>query len=204
MIEIDKIQEELKKPLPGKVIQYKMAPSDRVIRDQAVNVQEIKRSAVLILLFYKNDELHILLTQRASYNGPHSGQISFPGGKFEATKDNNLQDTVIRETREEISLKPETYEILGELTPLIIPISKITVQPFLAYCSNISQALVDGYEITDLYQIPISHLLKSTTVKTKQENNLEYPYFDFKGNVIWGATAMMLSELLEIISRSKH
>ncbi len=201
---IEKIRAELKRELPGKAIQYKMAPSDRVIRDQTIKLKKIRKSAVLIPLFYKDEELHVLLTQRASYDGPHSGQISFPGGKFEAKKDENLKATAIREALEEIGLEQRFYEILGKLSQLIIPISKITVQPYLAFCSDISQVKIDAFEVTDLYYIPISHLQNLKNKKTKSENNLEYPYYDYKEKVIWGATAMMLSELLEIIFRSEQ
>ena len=204
MIEIESIKLALQQTLPGKDAQYKMAPSDRAIRDQALNVKAIKKSAVLVLLFYQKNELHILLTQRANYDGPHGGQISFPGGKFEEIKDRNLQDTAIRETLEEIYLEEKSYTILGELSPLNIPISKISVQPYLAFCSDISEARFDGYEVTDLYKIPISFLQNPENIKWKHKDGLEYPYYDFKGKVIWGATAMIISELLELITQIKQ
>ena len=198
--EIDLIRQALKAKLPGRVSQYKMAPSDRAIRDKALNTKELKQSAVLVLLFYIDKKLHLLLTQRAKYNGPHSGQISFPGGKFEATKDHNLLDTVIRETQEEIGLKKEDYQIIGELTSLNIPVSKTSVQSFVAFCSDISKSTADQIEVTDLYHIPIAHLLNPKNLKTKVNQTVSYPYYDFEGKVVWGATAMIISELLEIIN----
>lgn len=201
MIRIENLKQAIGNSLPGKEAQYKMAPTDRVIRDLALNLKEVKRSAVTVLLFYENNELHVLLTQRANYNGPHGGQISFPGGKFEDIKDSDLQDTARRETFEEIHLKPDYYEIIGKLSTLKIPISKICVQPYLAFCSDISQANFDGYEVTDLYKIPISFLQNPENIKWKNKDGLRYPYYDFNGKVIWGATAMILSELIEIINR---
>ena len=201
---IDLIKSELQNKLPGRVAQYKMAPSDRAIRDQALNLKEIKKSAVLVLLFYKNNELHLLLTQRANYNGAHGGQISFPGGKFEAGKDTNLLDTAIRETEEEIFLKKDSFKILGKLSSLNIPISKICVQPYIAFSSDISHAKSDRYEVTDLYEVSISSLQNPENIKWKDNNELKYPYYDFNKKIIWGATAMMISELLEIINRLKQ
>jgi 8-oxo-dGTP pyrophosphatase MutT (NUDIX family) len=200
--EIERIKKTLQKELPGKIIQYKMAPSDRPTQDQALNLDNIRKSAVLVLLFYKNKKLHVLLTQRAIYKGVHSGQISFPGGKFEAEKDKNLLETVIRESNEEIQLTTNNYKILGKLTTLNIPISKTSVLPFVAFCSNISFIHFDGYEIVDLYQIPISHLQDSRNKKIKSNTKIKYPYYDFNGKEIWGATAMIISELLEVIERS--
>ena len=184
MIEIESIKLALQQSLPGRAAQYKMAPSDRAIRDQALNLKEIKKSAVLVLLFYKNNELHLLLTQRANYNGAHGGQISFPGGKFEKNKDTNLLDTAIRETEEEIFLKKNSFKILGKLSSLNIPISKICVQPYLAFCSDISQAKFDGYEVTDLYEVPISLLQNPENIKWKDNSELKYPYYDFNKRVI--------------------
>ncbi len=204
MIRIEKIKQSIEDSLPGKKYQYKMAPSDRIIRDHSINLKTIRKSAVLILLFYKEEKLHVLLTQRANYNGPHSGQISFPGGKFEHKKDQDLIDTAIRETFEEINLSHRYFKILGPLTSLNIPISQISVQPYLAFCSNIETANSENYEVTDIYEIPINHLQNPRNTKIKSKNNIEFPYFDFEGKVIWGATAMILSELLEIISHSEQ
>ena len=201
MIKFEKLKQAIENSLPGKDAQYKMAPTDRVIRDLALNLKEVKKSAVSVLLFYENNELHVLLTQRANYNGPHGGQISFPGGKFDDIKDFDLQDTAKRETFEEIHLKPNYYEIIGKLSTLKIPISKICIQPYLAFCSDISQAMIDEYEVTDLYKIPISLLQNTENIKWKNGDNLKYPYYDFNGKIIWGATAMILSELIEIINR---
>lgn len=196
---IEVIRQALANPLPGKEAQYKLAPSNRLIRDHTLDIKTLKKSAVLILLFYKNNQLHILLTQRASYVGPHGGQISFPGGKFEDHLDRNLIDTAIRETFEEINLRDSYFEILGPISTLNVPVSQVCVQPYLAYCTDISQARKDDFEVVDLYEVPIAHLLNPKTIKIKSMYGHEFPYFDFDGKVIWGATAMIISELLEIL-----
>jgi 8-oxo-dGTP pyrophosphatase MutT (NUDIX family) len=199
MLMVENIKSKLLTELPGRKAQYLMAPSDRTIRDFGVKPNELKKSAVLCLLYYKNNDLYVLLTQRAYYKGPHGGQISFPGGKFEIEKDSNLEDTAKRETFEEIQLSQDKFEILGSLSPLKIPVSKALVQPFLAFSEDISTAVVDGYEAIDLYEIPIPHLLDKSNIKWYNTEAFEYPYFDFDGKKIWGATAMILSEILEIL-----
>lgn len=204
MTEIQNIIKSLDLGLPGKEAQYKMAPSGRTIEDQALNLNNVKKSAVMALLFHQQEQLHVLLTQRAYYDGPHGGQISFPGGKFEKDADRDLKDTAIRETFEEIKLESQYFEVLGELSTLNIPISKVFIQPYIAYCKDIDQAQMDNYEVVDLYKVPFSLFSDPEAIKWKKFKDFEYPYYDFNGKVIWGATAMMLSELAVIVSRSEQ
>ena len=199
---IEEIRISLTNKLPGKVAQYKMAPSDRAIRDQALNIVDLRKSAVLIVLFVENNELCLLLTQRANYKGPHGGQISFPGGKFEINKDRSLQDTALRETLEEVNISLDNIEVLGPLSTLNIPISKISVQPFVAFCKDLSMLKPDGFEIVDTYKIPLSFFENKENVKLWEDSNIAYPYYDFKEKRIWGATAMMISEFMALIKSS--
>lgn len=204
---LDKITDiytEFENVLPGEEAQYKMAPSGRAIRQHSPGNQVLQNSAVIVLLFKENEELNVLLTQRATYDGPHSGQISFPGGKFDTELDRDLSDTVLRETREEVCLETKDYKIIGELSPLTIPISKNFVQPYLAYCSDISLASFDNFEVVDLYKVPVKTLFDPSLKKWKNEDGFKYPYYDYNGKVIWGATAMILSELSEIFMGLKQ
>jgi len=189
----------LKKKLPGKAVQYKMAPSDRAIREQALSITDLRKSAVMILLFIENNELYLLLIQRANYKGPHGGQISFPGGKFEINQDKNLQDTALRETFEEINIPKENVNVLGGLSVLNIPISRISVQPYVAYCKNISKLKPDGFEAIDTYKIPLSFFRNNENIRLWKDSDLEYPYYNFEEKRIWGATAMIISELVDLI-----
>jgi len=196
---IQRLSIALTKELPGKEAQYKMAPSDRAIRDQALKIKDLRKSAVMILLFVENNELCLLLTQRANYDGPHGGQISFPGGKFEYEFDENLKDTAIRETFEEVNIAENVIKTLGALSMLNIPISKISVQPFVAFCKDISMLKPDGFETIDSYKIALSFFRNKENIKLWKDSNIEYPYYDFEGKRIWGATAMIISELEELI-----
>lgn len=199
MLTIEQIKSKLLNKLPGHKAQYLMAPTSRTIQEHGLKEDELRDSAVLCLLYHKNGELHILLTQRAFYKGPHGGQISFPGGKFDPKQDTNLKDTAIREAFEEIQLSQDKYEILGKISELKIPVSKALVQPFLAYSKDIRTAKVDGYEAVDIYEVPISLLMDKSNIKWYKAEYFEYPYFDFEGKKVWGATAMILSEILVLL-----
>ncbi len=197
---ITRLKIELEKELPGKEVQYRMAPSDRVALDLESQKELFRESSVVVLLFFKQDKLHLLLTQRASYKGVHGGQISFPGGKFDPQQDQNLIDTAQREVWEEISLCKSAYQIVGKITPLRIPVSKMLVHPFVAFADSVDIAKPDLYEITDLYQVSIEHLKSPQNLKWTNDKGVKYPYFDYQGKEIWGATAMIINELLEILS----
>lgn len=118
---IEKLKQELQKPLPGEEAQYRMAPSYRPrLTKEEVFANNPRVSGVLLLLFEKNNELHIAFTQRKQYEGVHSGQMSFPGGKKDVT-DLDLRETALRETFEEIGIERNKIEIIGSLSELYIP-----------------------------------------------------------------------------------
>lgn len=198
----ERLQQQLRETLPGKPAQYLMAPSDRTALDLGIKNVPLKESAVMLIVFFKDNEPHILLAQRANYKGPHGGQISFPGGKFDSQHDQTFEDTAKRETFEEIGLKPNHYEIIGKITPLKIPASKTIAYPFVAFSHQAELAKPDGYELVDLYRIPIKYLLNQQNTKWSVNHRFEYPYYDYQGKKIWGATAMMLSEFLTIIKKA--
>ncbi len=203
----ERLQQRLHETLPGKTAQYAMAPSDRKVLDLEVENTPLRKSAVMLIVFFKDNQPYILLGQRATYKGVHGGQISFPGGKFDSRYDQTLEDTARREVFEEIGLKPNDYKIIGQISPLKIPVSKTEVYPFVAVTDRIISAKPDGYELVDLYQVPTAHLLDKNNIKwdVRQEvyqdvcQDVSFPYYDYQGKKIWGATAMMLSEFLEMI-----
>jgi 8-oxo-dGTP pyrophosphatase MutT (NUDIX family) len=142
--------------------------------------------------------LSVLLIERMTYNGHHSGQIAFPGGKVEPT-DRDLQETALREFFEETGADI-TPTVIGKLTPVYIPISKFMVQPFVSYVEQKPNFSASAYEVNALIEWEIDHLLnpniiKETTVEPMPGYKLKTPYFDVQGKVLWGATAMMLNEL---------
>lgn len=202
---IDNLKTNLQKPLPGVEAQFEMAHVKREkVLASSYESQNYRPSAVLILLYpNEQQQTSVLLIERMTYNGHHSGQIAFPGGKVEPT-DVDLQATALREFFEETGADT-TPTIIGKLSPVYIPVSKFMVQPFVSYVEQKPNFSASAYEVNELIEWEIDHLLnpniiKETTVEPTPGYKLKTPYFDVQGKVLWGATAMMLNELKKIIS----
>jgi len=198
--------------LPGTEAHRKLAPQNaEKSRFDYSSITDYRESGVLILLFPKDDKPFIPLIKRPEYEGIHSGQISLPGGKKEDF-DESLIQTALREANEEIGVDAGSIHILGGLTPLYIPPSKFMVSPFVGYVETQPHFIPDPTEVQRIFETPIEYFLKSSnllnkemeivrrTGKTNKVVRLETPYFDLEGEVLWGATAMILSELKEIVS----
>jgi 8-oxo-dGTP pyrophosphatase MutT (NUDIX family) len=203
------LRELLTKDLPGEQAHQRMAPTDRPISSFAKeNANSFKESSVAIILIHLENSLEIVLIQRPVYEGNHSGQISFPGGKREAS-DLNLYQTAIRECFEEIGVELEAEHYIGTLTPVFIPVSSFHVEANLFYLNEVPAFHKDEREVDSIFTIKIAELMDEQNTKTKMmnlPNNLkikEVPYFDLENKVIWGATALILSELKEIIKQIK-
>lgn len=199
---IEKIKRRLSDELPGLVAQQKMAPNIRNIEALWKKYKpSIRNSAVLVLLYF-DKEWKTVLIKRPEYNGPHSNQISFPGGKQEP-EDKDLIETAIRESKEEIGLNPENLEILGLLSPIFIPVSNSKVQPVVAYVKTKPDFVPSDFEVEAIIEMEISLLVKEEIRKTEtimvEDRHIDAPYFEIGNRHVWGATAMMLSEFSEII-----
>ncbi len=200
---IQNLQTRYNAGLPGRPFQIKMAFSTRVqFMDAPAHARQ---SAVLGLFFFENNDPHILLMERSGQkNDPHSKQISFPGGSLDAT-DASLEACALRETFEEVGLSGEKINIIGALTPLYIPVSNFKVNPFLAYTTENLNEFVLSDEVNAVIKTPIVLLLNPENVKREimrvgpDKVLLETPYFDVFGHKVWGATAMMLAEILELV-----
>ncbi|MBS3807787.1 MAG: CoA pyrophosphatase [Bacteroidales bacterium] len=198
-----RIAKLLKKPLPGQSAQYKMAPGSR---HEKTSNRDAREAGVLILLYPRNDELYTVLIQRPVYQGVHSGQISFPGGKKEPG-DHDLIYTALRETHEEVGIPVQQIHVLGKLTPLYIPVSNHRVQPVIGSLSDPPRLVPDKKEVERIYQIRIRELMEPDCLIQNEsilENNrqIRAPFFKYDRLRIWGATAMILSEFLEICRAS--
>jgi len=190
----------LQKALPGEAAQLLMAPTFRgSFPDQGHAV----RAAVLILLYPSQGETKLVFMKRNEYKGPHSGQVSFPGGAWEAT-DGTLERTAIRECREEIGVR-ESIEILGALTPLHIPVSNFLVSPFVGWMENTPLFHPDPTEVQYVIEVSLRELLdpalRDSETLYHHKRSVEAPYYRVGEDKIWGATAMMLSEFLELAAR---
>jgi 8-oxo-dGTP pyrophosphatase MutT (NUDIX family) len=201
----NRLKNEILKGLPGTEIQWQMASSDLMVRNfPRVPGKNAGVAAVLILLFPENGSVHTVFMQRPDYNGVHSGQISFPGGKKEPTDENIIQ-TAIREANEETGVDPEKISIIGTLTPLFIPISNMIVTPVIGWVNEKPVFNHQPEEVVFLIDADLKILLDPSIIKTKpfeiRGEMIEVKYFDYEANRIWGATAMILYELLIILRR---
>lgn len=200
------LRKALTEPLPGIEGQALMIPPTRRKQIEAYDqVTDAKLSAVLLLFFPSGDELHFVLIKRASYDGVHSGQIALPGGQMEET-DKDLLHTALREAEEEISIDGGKVEILGSLSPLYIPPSHFKVFPFVGIYPEKPVLKADGFETIRTIDVNLSDFLNPACQTNKEilsrtGEMVSVPCFYLYEKIVWGATAMMLSELLYILRK---
>ena len=183
-----------------------MAPEiRRPFSEEIINSKNPKKAAVLVV-FYPNNfgEVNFLLTERASYKGTHSAQISFPGGKVNNT-DYSIKHTALRESNEEVGLIEKDIVVFKEMTNVYIPPSNFLVTPFLSYL-NYTPTFKKNYEVKDLIEVKLSDFLSedaqtSTTLSTSYAKNMKVPCYKLNSYIVWGATAMMLSEIKELLKK---
>ncbi len=192
----------LKKPLPGINAQLLIAPKINVNQTLKNNKEHAKKSSILILIYPDAGEIMTVLIQRPKYHGVHSGQISFPGGKFEKC-DKNIIQTALREANEEIGINISEVEILGNLSELYIPPSNFIVTPVVAYTNIKPEFKIDKKEVVETIEIKLSELQNKNTVQKKtievRGTKMEVPCYFIQEKIIWGATAMIISELLKLL-----
>jgi len=197
-----RLTEELSRPLPGIEVQYRMSP--RMRRPVAAN-RPLKKSAVLLLLYPHREIICTVFIKRTEYEGAHSGQVSLPGGMFKAD-DENLSNTAMREAREETGMSIEAVKVIGSLSFLHIPVSNVNVFPFVAVTDKRPDFKPDPFEVQYLIEVSLNELSDPLNSKAKvlriAKSDIEVPYYDVQGNHIWGATAMMVSEFLDIYKRT--
>lgn len=200
--EIKILQEEVRKELPGLQVQLEMAPATSISFKKPY---ETRKAGVLILLFPKNGIYYLVFIQRPNYNGVHSGQISFPGGQFEEA-DDDLIRTALRESYEEIGICTEDVKVLGTLSHLYIPVSNFEVKPVVGYLSYSPNFKADPVEVNQIIELP---LYEFTDTQNKDEIDMHIrgeifrvPCFYPGSYQIWGATAMILSELIHVIRKA--
>jgi len=201
---IPKIEKET---LPAIEAQLKMAPLERIssLKENFYDLNDLRKAAVMMLFYPKNSITHLALIIRNKYPGIHSSQIAFPGGKVEP-EDKDLEETALRETFEEIGISPNQIKVIRSFTEIYIPPSKFLVYPFLGI------SLTDIYfnpseaEVAGMIELPLKMFLDESNVvnvkmTTSYAVDIEVPAFKFDEHIVWGATAMMMSELKEVIKK---
>jgi 8-oxo-dGTP pyrophosphatase MutT (NUDIX family) len=202
---ITDLKEKLAGPLPGLASQLKMAGMKRFIRDGKLEAPSNVRKGGVLALFYPHEgKIFIVFMKRTEYPGVHSGQISFPGGGSEA-EDADIIATALREAEEEIGVMRTTVEPIGMLTDLYIPPSNFLVTPVVGYTAERPYFTADPEEVDQIIEIELSNLMDPSSRQEREISlfpavKITVPCFYVSGHVIWGATAMMLSELIELIS----
>ncbi len=201
---IQDLEKSLSGDLPGEEAQLKMAPMHKEAYRTVPN--DHKLACVMILIFPKNKEWHLCLIERPNNNpdDKHAGQLSFPGGQLDEG-DDTFEDCALREVYEEIGVAPETIGILGSLTPLYVFVSNFLVHPFVGFTNEYPSYIKQESEVTEIIEVPIKHFtrLKNKGIEDISVRELvlpQTPYYDVNGKRLWGATAMMMSELEHILA----
>ncbi|MFZ5940958.1 MAG: NUDIX hydrolase [Bacteroidota bacterium] len=195
----DALRTLLSGPLPGEAAQLRMAPR---FRGEFPNNGKAPEAAVVFVIYRENGLLHTVFIRRNVYPGPHSAQVSLPGGMKEAG-DCSLEETAIRELREETGIAGVALSVLGALTPLHIPVSNILVYPFVAWAEGQPAFNPDPEEVQYLIRPSLEDLFAASAIEEemleRHGTRFPVPYFRCGRDKIWGATAMMISELKELI-----
>src|SRR5690554_287023 len=195
-----------KMELPGQEVQFKMAPIARLheMRATSKKIHEAKKAGVMALFYPTVDnQTNLILILRKTYHGVHSAQVGFPGGKLEP-EDKSFQDAALRETEEEIGVPRKNIEVLRGLSEIYIPPSNFFVRPFVGITTTTPQFVAEEKEVEELIEVDLQHFLDNRciitdTLTTSYATKLVVPAYRLNGYVVWGATAMMLSEVREML-----
>ena len=198
-----KLEQAILNPLPGQDAQYRLAPLKRERQNlDLLDKTKVKKAAVAALFFEDGPNSRIVLTLRQQYRGVHSGQISFPGGKIESS-DKSYLETALRETQEEVGIQAHNIEILGELSPIYVNPSNFYVTPYIGFLKNKPSFIKQEKEVKTILTPKFSDFLKPENMVEQNikvgNYSLIAPAFNVDGHIIWGATAMMISEIREMI-----
>lgn len=196
---INKLKLELTKPLPGFVAHLKMLPTKRqYFKDNPA----YRESAVNIVLFEQDNEICFLLTKRPYSMARHSGEVSLPGGRKDPN-DDNLWQTCIRETFEETGIVINDENYVGKLSNVFVTASKYNVLPFVTHINKPLELPQKNNEVHTFFVVDLKSFLSenniySAKIKLKNEE-LFAPYYKLYNDKVWGATAMILSELHSVV-----
>ena len=195
-------------PLPGASSHYKMAPEVRVRELQTYfKLKKAPKKAAVMALFYPDTEnlTRFLLILRKKYPGVHSGQVGFPGGRLEPG-DQSLLHTALRETEEEVGAPVRKIEVIRKVSELYIPPSNFQVQPYLGIITQTPKFTKQTSEVEELLEVSLSEFMDDRNIiairkSTSYARDIEVPAYFLGGYHVWGATAMMLSEIRELFRK---
>jgi len=203
---IHHLEKKLQQPLPGHKAHQKMYVIGHAAR--ANPPEDALQAGVMALFFPLGESWQLIFIKRSNryHDDRHKGQIGFPGGKYES-EDRDLMDTALRETREEIGVEAEKIKVLGSLSELYIPVSQFNVHPFVGFLEKKPEFSLQAEEVDRVIYCGI-HRFFNKDCRSRKDMDVDegirihgVPYYDLEGEVLWGATAMITSELLETIGR---
>jgi 8-oxo-dGTP pyrophosphatase MutT (NUDIX family) len=194
-------------PLPGLEAQLRLAPQPRVGWDPYHLPDGLRDAAGLLLLYPKDDAPHVLLTVRGGSLRHHTGQVSLPGGAVDPGE--TFEAAAVREAEEEVGLDGGSIEVIGRLTPLHIPVSGFLLHPVVGYAAIRPRLQPAEWEVARVLEVPLTRFVDGDALRNDRwvrERNgaqieVDVPYFEIEGEKVWGATAMVLAEFLEIVGR---
>ncbi|MBM1107888.1 CoA pyrophosphatase [Aurantibacter crassamenti] len=195
-------------PLPGVEAHYKMVPAFRQeLMKKNTELKKIPKKAGVMALFYPDaqNNTNFLLILRKTYEGIHSNQIAFPGGKAEKS-DTDIMNTALRETEEEVGVPVASIDVLKELTQVYIPPSNFMVSPFIGLATGEISFILQEEEVENIVEVSMLDLLDDKKIFAKKITtsyavDVDVPAFKLNGYTVWGATAMMLSEVKDLIKQ---
>lgn len=197
------LEKKLKEPRYGQEAQEKMMPVPRPGYKPVWEAESSCRKAgVLVLLYPKDGRFFLVLTRRSDRVVIHQAQISFPGGHREPGE--SYEQTALREAREELGIDPESVRVIGELSPLYIPPTNYCIYPVIAASAQRPDFHPSELEVAEIIEVPLDHLMDSRNIRREEWTvrgiTADVPFFQYNEHKIWGATAMVLSELKELLS----
>ncbi|MBU2929594.1 NUDIX hydrolase [Winogradskyella psychrotolerans] len=195
--------------LSGEDSHAKMSPPYRLeLAEKMKAKSKNARKAGVMALFYPktNDETYLVLILRKTYKGVHSAQVGFPGGKYEDADGNDLMLTAIRETEEEVGVSRQHIEVLKQMSPLYIPPSNFMVYPYIGISKEYLIFTKQDEEVEAIIEVKLSDFLNDSSVLTTRVPTsfgveVDVPAFEFNGHIVWGATAMMLGEIKDLLKQ---
>ena len=201
---IHKIFEAFNNPLPGYEAHIEMAPYRKKVELNFKN-NKPKIASTLLLLYPKENDIYFCLIERTEYEGTHSKQISFPGGRNENGE--TIKETALRECNEEIGVPREEINIIGELTQVYVPPSNYLIHPFVGYCDTKPTFIADPREVKTIIEIKMNELSKPDLIKNQKMNfgskdqrfQADVPYLDLNDKIVWGATSVVLNEFRRML-----
>lgn len=204
------IRQKLSQPLPGLSSHLKLAPPERAkeIAGYLANQQNAKQSAVMILLFNKNNRTKVILIRRSFYVGIHAGQIAFPGGRYEET-DPSIEFTALREIEEEIGIGADKIEVLGRLSDIYVPPSNFLISVFVGFLNEKPLYIADQREVAEVIEIDMADFFAENVIQQKEfvvpstAGSVNAAYYNVGNVELWGASAMVMTELLDLLKKDK-